>query len=59
MDEPGHCCGIWATYFIAMLACAPAIGAGYNLTLTVLSLLIAVLIAGAGLGLFAKYRAYI
>ena len=42
--------GIWATHFIAMLAYDPAIGAGYNLVLTVVSLLIAVLITGAGLG---------
>jgi len=42
--------GIWATHFIAMLAYDPIVGAGYNLVLTVLSLLIAVLITGAGLG---------
>jgi diguanylate cyclase (GGDEF)-like protein/PAS domain S-box-containing protein len=42
--------GIWATHFIAMLAYDPAVGAGYNLVLTVLSLLIAILITGAGLG---------
>ena len=44
-------CGIWATHFIAMLAYLPAEGAGYNLTVTILSLIIAVLITGAGLGL--------
>jgi diguanylate cyclase (GGDEF)-like protein/PAS domain S-box-containing protein len=43
--------GIWATHFIAMLAYEPAIGAGYNLVLTILSLLIAILITGAGLGI--------
>ncbi len=43
--------GIWATHFIAMLAYIPAAGAGYNLTPTVLSLLIAMLIPGAGLAL--------
>ena len=43
-------CGIWATHFIAMLAYTPAVGAGYNLTLTALSLLIAILITGSGLG---------
>ena len=42
--------GIWATHFIAMLAYDPAVDAGYNLVLTVLSLLIAILITGAGLG---------
>ncbi len=42
-------CGIWATHFIAMLAYDPIIGAGYNLVLTIVSLLIAVFITGAGL----------
>jgi diguanylate cyclase (GGDEF)-like protein/PAS domain S-box-containing protein len=42
--------GIWSTHFIAMLAYDPAAGAGYNLVLTISSLLIAVLITGAGLG---------
>ncbi|MGX9394004.1 bifunctional diguanylate cyclase/phosphodiesterase (plasmid) [Nitrobacteraceae bacterium UC4446_H13] len=41
--------GIWATHFIAMLAYAPSVGAGYDFTLTVLSLVFAVLITGAGL----------
>src|SRR5450432_3249316 len=43
--------GIWATHFIAMLAYDPGVGAGYNLGLTILSLLIAVSITGAGLGI--------
>ncbi len=43
--------GIWATHFIAMLAYDPGIGAGYDLVLTSLSLLIAVLMTGAGLGI--------
>jgi diguanylate cyclase (GGDEF)-like protein/PAS domain S-box-containing protein len=43
-------CGIWATHFVAMLAYGPGIGAGYNVVLTILSLLIAILITGAGLG---------
>jgi diguanylate cyclase (GGDEF)-like protein/PAS domain S-box-containing protein len=50
LDAAAAGCGIWATHFIAMLAYDPTIGAGYNLVLTVLSLLIAVLITGAGLG---------
>jgi diguanylate cyclase (GGDEF)-like protein/PAS domain S-box-containing protein len=41
--------GIWATHFIAMLAYDPGIRAGYNLVLTILSLLIAMSITGAGL----------
>jgi PAS domain S-box-containing protein len=43
--------GIWATHFIAMLAYDPGIGAAYNLVLTILSLLIAVLVTGVGLGI--------
>jgi PAS domain S-box-containing protein len=51
LDAAAAGCGIWATHFIAMLAYDPGIGASYNLTLTILSLLIAVLITGSGLGL--------
>lgn len=50
LDATAAGCGIWATHFIAMLSYVPAHGAGYNLPLTVLSLLIAILITGAGLG---------
>ena len=49
LDAAAAGCGIWATHFIAMLAYEPAIGTGYNLAITILSLLIAVLITGAGL----------
>jgi NO-binding membrane sensor protein with MHYT domain len=48
LDAAAAGCGIWATHFIAMLAYDPGIGAGYNLVLTILSLLIAMLITGAG-----------
>src|ERR1700754_98550 len=41
--------GIWATHFVAMLAYAPGIPSGYNVTLTVLSLVAAILLTGAGL----------
>jgi diguanylate cyclase (GGDEF)-like protein/PAS domain S-box-containing protein len=51
LDAAAAGCGIWATHFVAMLAYVPAINVGYDLTLTILSLLIAVLITGAGLGL--------
>ena len=43
--------GIWATHFIAMLAYDPGIGVGYNLVVTILSLLIAVLVTGMGFGI--------
>lgn len=42
--------GIWATHFIAMLAFTPGIPSGYNIVLTILSLVAAVLLTGAGLG---------
>src|SRR5579862_1824338 len=41
--------GIWATHFVAMLAFTPGIPSGYNIALTVLSLLAAVLLTGLGL----------
>jgi diguanylate cyclase len=41
--------GIWATHFIAMLAFTPGIPSGYNVFLTVLSLVAAMLLTGAGL----------
>jgi diguanylate cyclase (GGDEF)-like protein/PAS domain S-box-containing protein len=41
--------GIWATHFIAMLAYAPGIPSGYNILLTILSLIAAILLTGAGL----------
>ncbi len=40
--------GIWATHFIAMLAFSPALPTGYNIALTVLSLLAAVVLTGLG-----------
>ena len=51
LDAAAAGCGIWATHFIAMLAYDPGIGAGYNLIPAILSLVIAVLITGAGLGI--------
>ena len=41
--------GIWATHFIAMLAFTPGIPSGYNIGLTFLSLVAAMLLTGAGL----------
>jgi diguanylate cyclase (GGDEF)-like protein/PAS domain S-box-containing protein len=51
LDAAAAGCGIWATHFIAMLAYDPGIGAGYDVVPTILSLLIAIVITGAGLGL--------
>jgi PAS domain S-box-containing protein len=41
--------GVWATHFIAMLAFTPGIPSGYNILLTVLSLVAAILLTGVGL----------
>jgi NO-binding membrane sensor protein with MHYT domain len=41
--------GIWATHFIAILAYDPGVAAGYDLGLTLLSVLIAASITGVGL----------
>jgi diguanylate cyclase (GGDEF)-like protein len=45
--------GIWATHFIAMLAYTPGLPIGYDLGLTVASLIAAALITGAGFALAA------
>jgi diguanylate cyclase (GGDEF)-like protein/PAS domain S-box-containing protein len=41
--------GIWATHFIAMLAFTPGIPSGYNIILTILSLVAAIVLTAAGL----------
>jgi diguanylate cyclase (GGDEF)-like protein/PAS domain S-box-containing protein len=41
--------GIWATHFIAMLAFSPGIPSAYNIALTILSLVVAISLTGAGL----------
>src|SRR6266404_1561867 len=41
--------GIWATHFVAMLAFSPGIPSGYNILLTILSLVTAILLTCAGL----------
>ncbi len=43
-------CGIWTTHFIAMLAYDPGMAVGYDVQLTLLSLLTAAVITGLGLG---------
>lgn len=44
-------CGIWATHFVAMLAYDPGAGAGYNIPVTLISLVFAVAISAVGLGI--------
>ncbi len=41
--------GIWATHFVAMLAFTPGIPSGYNIALTILSLLAAISLTTVGL----------
>jgi diguanylate cyclase (GGDEF)-like protein/PAS domain S-box-containing protein len=55
--------GIWATHFIGILAYDPGIGAGYDLGLTISSLIFATVITGFGLGIalgnFSRWSAVI
>lgn len=41
-------CGIWATHFVAMLAYEPGVPVGYDMSLTVLSLAVAIVFTGIG-----------
>jgi diguanylate cyclase len=41
--------GIWATHFIAMLAFTPGLPGSYNISLTVMSLIVAIALTGVGL----------
>src|SRR6476620_358949 len=41
-------CGIWTTHFIAMLAYEPGVPVAYDVSFTLLSLLLACVIAGIG-----------
>ena len=41
-------CGVWATHFIAMLAYTPGFAISYDLTITMLSLLVAVIVITSG-----------
>jgi diguanylate cyclase (GGDEF)-like protein/PAS domain S-box-containing protein len=51
--------GIWATHFIAMLAFSPGLPTAYNIVLTALSLVSAILLTGTGLAVavISKWRA--
>ncbi len=46
--------GIWATHFIAMLAYEPGVPTGYGISLTALSLAVAMMLTSCGLGLAAS-----
>jgi diguanylate cyclase (GGDEF)-like protein len=49
-------CGIWATHFIAMLAYEPGVAIAYDIALTGLSLVAAIALTSAGLGIAAFNR---
>jgi NO-binding membrane sensor protein with MHYT domain/methyl-accepting chemotaxis protein len=49
-------CGIWATHFIAMLSYDPGLSIAYNLVLTALSLVVAVIVTSSGLGVAVQMR---
>src|SRR6185436_11538872 len=51
-------CGIWATHFIAVLAYDPGIGVNYNIGLTILSLVLAAVLTGAGLSVAVYNRGH-
>src|SRR5262249_50951918 len=40
--------GVWATHFVAMLAFRPNLTMGYDIALTVLSVVVAMLVTGGG-----------
>ncbi len=46
--------GVWATHFVAMLAFEPHLPVGYRNDLTILSILTAIVISGAGFALAAR-----
>jgi diguanylate cyclase (GGDEF)-like protein len=48
--------GIWATHFIAMLAFSPGVATAYDIELTVLSLIIAIVVTGLGLAIAIMWR---
>lgn len=50
--------GIWATHFVAMLAFRPGLPTGYDIGLTLLSLLAAVVLTGIGFTVAAEQRRF-
>src|SRR5262245_8520226 len=52
-------CGIWSTHFIAMLAYDPGLVIAYDLFLTGLSLLVAILVTGTGIAVAVAFRSRI
>src|SRR5262245_55309190 len=48
--------GIWSTHFIAMLAFSPGIASAYNIALTSLSLVAAIVLTGCGLAVAESTR---
>ena len=50
--------GIWATHFVAMLAYAPGVPTGYDAPLTVISLLVAIVLSGAGFSAASRQKGW-
>jgi signal transduction histidine kinase len=48
--------GIWATHFVAMLAFLPRVEIGYDLLLTVLSVLLGIAITGCGFAVAVRWQ---
>jgi NO-binding membrane sensor protein with MHYT domain/methyl-accepting chemotaxis protein len=51
-------CGVWSTHFIAMLAYDPGVGVAYDIPLTMLSLLVGAVVAGAGFGIAVQFPSW-
>ncbi|MGF1608186.1 MAG: EAL domain-containing protein [Kiloniellales bacterium] len=49
-------CGIWSTHFVAMLAYAPGLPTGYDVLLTLASVVVAVVVTGLGLAVHLGWK---
>jgi len=50
--------GVWATHFVAALAFRPGLPVAFDITLTALSVLIAIVLSGAGIAISIRDRRY-
>lgn len=50
-------CGVWATHFVAMIAYDPGMNLTFDVLLTVVSVLVAIVVIGAGLAFWLLYGA--
>lgn len=50
-------CGVWATHFVAMIAYDPGMNMTFDVVMTLISVLLAIGIIGAGMALWVVFRA--